>query len=515
MTRPTTLLLLAVLLLGLSHLLLLPPFEGFDETAHYSRLREVAATQGPPPPLADARLARQVEDYERMGPTSYAPVPPFDDNGGLTYRRYAASGNARGLAVPLSVREEFTPGGANGWQAQHPSLPYRLLGAVSDAFRLGLKADLVLMRGICYALAWFGLVIAVYANARQGAAAAIVTAAWPLLLPMWFPEMARLGNDAFLIPAVSLVWLVLLPALQGSFSLWRGAILGLLLALGCLVKLFALPLILGILLALFATGGRARLSQTGCLVLSAVSALALAQAVDLVNLVALFDLNDLSSDVSHHPPPTLMNLAVALAHGLGSIVKSFFWAGTWSLTRPATLAYAPFLLGTALVTLGLIHGRVWRDPIGLAAILLLLPILVGLLGHAGFMYYAHGRSGTTPGWYLHIFVAPLALLLGRGLAGLPDAPLWRSAVAAAGIGCLLFGQAMAYLQTMLFAGCVEVPADSNRYRLPAGGCLDVVTALPNRLAVLSYPLPSAICFGLGVCLTIAGMILLLRRREAA
>jgi len=515
MTRPGTLLLLAALLLGLSHLLLLPPFEGFDETAHYSRLREVVATQGSPPPLAEARLARQVEDYERIGPTRYASVPPHDDNGGLTYRRYAASGNARGLAVPLSVREDFAPGTSSGWQAQHPPLPYRLLGAMSDAFQLGLKADLALMRLVCYALAWLGLAIAVCANMRLGAGAAIVTAAWPLLLPMWFPEMARLGNDAFLVPLVSLVWLVLLPALLGAFSLWRGAVLGLLLAFGCLVKLFFLPLTLGVLLALLLTGGRARLPGASCLVLTMGAALVLAQAAGLVNLSALLDLSDLPSETYSRPMPEPMALAAALAHGLGSIVKSFFWAGTWSLTRPAILAYAPFLLGAALAAFGLIRGRAWRDPLSLATILLLLPMLAGLLGHAGFMYYAHGKTGITPGWYLHVFVAPLAVLLVRGLAGLPEARVWRSLAAAAGIGCLLFGLAMAYLQAMLFAGCVEVPAASNRYRLPAGGCLDILPTLSDRLAVLSYPLPSAISFALGMCLAMSGMIVLLRRREAA
>ena len=36
--------LLALLFMGLAYLAILPPFEGFDETAHYSSIRQIADT---------------------------------------------------------------------------------------------------------------------------------------------------------------------------------------------------------------------------------------------------------------------------------------------------------------------------------------------------------------------------------------------------------------------------------------------------------------------------------------
>jgi hypothetical protein len=40
----TAVLLLAALFIGLAHIALLPPFEGFDETGHYSYIQQLADT---------------------------------------------------------------------------------------------------------------------------------------------------------------------------------------------------------------------------------------------------------------------------------------------------------------------------------------------------------------------------------------------------------------------------------------------------------------------------------------
>src|SRR4051812_3564870 len=60
------LLLLASLILGLAHAALLPPFEGFDEHAHYSYIRQLAET-GRWPRLGE-RMSKDVDDYLAMAP---------------------------------------------------------------------------------------------------------------------------------------------------------------------------------------------------------------------------------------------------------------------------------------------------------------------------------------------------------------------------------------------------------------------------------------------------------------
>src|SRR5947209_18325239 len=66
-TRIILLLLAASLLMGLGRIATLPPFEGFDETAHYSRLEaEAFATPG----TATRFITKDVEGYYTHGPMS-------------------------------------------------------------------------------------------------------------------------------------------------------------------------------------------------------------------------------------------------------------------------------------------------------------------------------------------------------------------------------------------------------------------------------------------------------------
>jgi hypothetical protein len=69
-TATMVLLLVGSLLTGLSFAALLPPFEGFDETAHYSYIEQIAET-GAWPRLNDP-IAAEVSDYldAAPGPTS-------------------------------------------------------------------------------------------------------------------------------------------------------------------------------------------------------------------------------------------------------------------------------------------------------------------------------------------------------------------------------------------------------------------------------------------------------------
>src|SRR5262245_26840722 len=73
------LLLLSSLVLGLAHIALLPPFEGFDETGHYSYIQQVAETGHWP--RRDEPLSRYVEDYFKVAPVAESLV-------GISPRRY-------------------------------------------------------------------------------------------------------------------------------------------------------------------------------------------------------------------------------------------------------------------------------------------------------------------------------------------------------------------------------------------------------------------------------------------
>jgi len=112
-------LLLAVALAGIAHVAFLPPFEGFDETNHFSYIQQIADT-GTIPRYGIDKASSDVDSYP--GPRHYSPSPPYDNVGGLTYRSFF-----NGSSVPSLTPEgglAYRPGRSVNAEAQHPPLYY-------------------------------------------------------------------------------------------------------------------------------------------------------------------------------------------------------------------------------------------------------------------------------------------------------------------------------------------------------------------------------------------------------
>jgi len=58
-----------ILFLGLGYLAILPPFEGFDETAHYSSIRQIADT-ATIPFYGSSFIDQKIEQYMKAAPNS-------------------------------------------------------------------------------------------------------------------------------------------------------------------------------------------------------------------------------------------------------------------------------------------------------------------------------------------------------------------------------------------------------------------------------------------------------------
>jgi hypothetical protein len=72
------LLLNGYLFLGISHVAFLPPWEGFDETAHFSYIQQIADT-GSLPKQNRAKISKEVEEYKKGGLTYiYHPINQDD-----------------------------------------------------------------------------------------------------------------------------------------------------------------------------------------------------------------------------------------------------------------------------------------------------------------------------------------------------------------------------------------------------------------------------------------------------
>src|SRR5438309_1175543 len=114
----------AFLLLGLGYLFILPPFEGFDEPAHYSSIRQIADTQRIPI-YGRSYLDQFFIDYK--GPVTYGTVgPPFDN--GLVYPKFFADTKLTTNYVEEYrhdlMKLHYQQSNELNWEAQHPPLYY-------------------------------------------------------------------------------------------------------------------------------------------------------------------------------------------------------------------------------------------------------------------------------------------------------------------------------------------------------------------------------------------------------
>ncbi len=502
-SRVTWLLLLAVALVGLSHVGFLPPWEGFDETAHWSYVQELA-DRGRPPHYGVDGLSRDLDLYP--GPMPYGGAPPFDKTGRLTYRTYRQAGAPPIVGGPT----RYVSGRELNWQAQHPPLYYLLMVSVYRlAHGVGWIDHLLALRVASYALAFAGFALGVLATARRAAAgattvgywAAPIMAAWPFLVPEFFPEFARIGNDSLCLLWVGAAWALLLEALDGEGAWGVAAALGVVLGLGLLTKAFFLPITAGaavILLARWWFRGcsRALLGQaalTGMLALAIGGWWYVAKRMETGSLIG-------SDEFIHlkHVGGMAAILdgfsAGEMFRGLLVIPATFMWAGTWSLARlPEILLIIPT---TLLVVTGFSYvsrlrrgGLVTWTPLALA-----IPMAAGLVYHV-FTWMA-GTSAVTPGWYLHILAAPLGFALALGWSRPRLLAILTSLTGAYTLVAWGF-------QLSLFSGCASKLGHDKHYVFEGTTCF----LSEHTLAALGHPIAAASLLLGGVITACAALVL--------
>jgi hypothetical protein len=486
MRTPHRLMLAAVLFTGLAWLFFLPPFEGFDEEAHWSTLSQIAS-DGRIPVYGVDRLDAAVEAYP--GPHPYANAPPFDDGRGVTYRDFAASGlsGPHGAAPPA-----YAPGDEPNWQAQHPPLYYLALTPVKLAVSsLDWAGQFFVLRLVSWLFAFGGLAIAVEALARRPdilpPGGAVIAAAWPFLFPQFIPEMARLGNDSLclLLLAVALVFVV---RLDERLSLRDAGVLALALGAGLWTKAFFLPISAGVA-AWFAwrvwlarSDGAQRLAwlKAGTAGIGGAAVLGgfwyasrLALTGDFVGgdeFVRIGEDTSLIAGLIQHFQIT------DFIRGLAAIAGSFGWAGSWSLARPSEiLLLGPVLLMIWVLARWALQARNLK-PIRALPAFVALPMVAGLVYHLLVRLSAGGGGVGTPGWYLHILAPVVMIAVAWGWRG----SLIVKALAAYGV---VFAGYVWTLHLSMFSGCAAKLGEVKRFTFESADCL----VNPGQLAALGYP----------------------------
>jgi hypothetical protein len=473
------LLLVAVALAGVAQIAFLPPWEGYDETAHWSYVQQLA-DRGHAPRYYYDKLSADLDAYR--GPMANGPVQDHP-----TYRAF----RAHSLPATLGGRAigagptAFHPGLYPNWQAQHPPLYYALLAPIYRlAAHLGWLDHLLALRLASWALAVGGLATASLGMLRLGptfSRAAVAAAAWPFLAPEFFPDMARLGNDSLCLLLFGVAWVLLLRILtrRASPTLMLG--LGVALGLGLLTKALFLPISAGVV-ALVALDGwrRGGWRGLGWPVLVGVLTLAIGgwwylgklqetgSLIGAEEFIRLKQAGGLVSGLRKHLS------AAALAWGVAGMATSFVWAGTWSFAQPPvwTLAGPMLLLGVPLIL------WLWRLPrarlIRWAPVFVIAPMVLGLAYHVLVMIALSGGA-STPTWYLFVLTPALAMAWASAWRW----SLWQGLLLAytAGFTALAWT-----IQLSVFSGCSWPPA-GRHVQLGVGGCwID-----PAQLSVLTQP----------------------------
>jgi hypothetical protein len=437
MRRPlfaAIILLAGSLVAGLGFCALLPPFDGFDETAHYSYIQQIAQTRTWPR-LNDPILA-DVDDYLEVAPSTIAlgarwSYPAFSKASADTVHTGAAA--IHGERDPA---RPWRAGIRNNWESQHPPMYYALLApvwAVSKGWSI--YAQLVLLRAVSYLFAWSGLVIATFSIARGSPAwpkvplLIVGPALWPVLFPMWFPEMARLGNDSLVLFLLSVAWVVTRKAFEQRGKTYHFALLGGVCGLGLLTKATLLPFVAA--LGLFLTWRTWCARGDAAAVRASASRLAVFALVTIAvagwwyanNLIVYGNIVGSNDAVTLARQGGLFkglseNFSLPLSiRAMGSMVVSFVWAGTWSLVYPPPVTQIPIMILLVVAAASWIWHVARAEAISnldaIAALTLVL-FIIAMLQHT--LVLIALLSAYSPAWYLHSLAPLLAPLVARGLA---------------------------------------------------------------------------------------------------
>ena len=237
---------------------MLPPWEGFDDAGHYSYIQQIA-DKGSRPRYRD-RISAEIIDYLKIAPGPQTLNPRW------TYQDFFAAPRVTVEFVRTAAHANRDPnrvwrnGSGGNWEAQQPPLYYLLMAPLYSISKGSSLVDqLFLLRGVSYGLAWVGLCVMTlfWFRGTSGKSVSepssyLVPALWPLFFPMWFPEMARLGNDCLVALLVACAWIALtnINFSDSDRYRYRYLVLGLICGLGLLTKATFLPLVVAIIAVL-------------------------------------------------------------------------------------------------------------------------------------------------------------------------------------------------------------------------------------------------------------------------
>jgi len=496
--RITYVLILSTLVTGFGSLAVLPFGEEFDGSAHYSYIQQIADA-GIMSVFSERNVSIDVNVYRKYLPTSYTSISPFDDlRGGITYRKFFSMPLSREVSITLNTPRNFVPSDVTNVELQHPPLYYALLAPIySMSHNWSWPAQMFLLRSVSWVFAFIGYVLGIAAIIRywpknDARTVAAIAAAWPFLIPMFFPEMARLGGDSLCLLIMGGVWWMLLricsPRVEERPRDF--VVLGILLGIGLLSKAFFIPITAGVALFLFFRGDR-----MGLVVIIAATLL-LGFPWYIYKLIS----SGVFTGASEHGELArqgglIKGLAeklnvFGLARGLAAMVASTTWGGTLSLARFHEIFLAPLVV-LLMAPISAYVGSIYKTRLGdfsWAPLFIISMLVAGLVHHVLLMLAMTGIGNNTPGWYLHILTGPMGFIYSLGLLWLLQYGAARVLFPALALYSVGYFATVSWVQIAMFAGCATKEGSVKYYAFPEGAsCLLDVGRITHNLSVLAYP----------------------------
>ena len=249
--RIATFLAAAILLIGLGYTAILPPFEGFDEYAYYSSIRQIADT-GTMPLFGKSFIDQKIVRYLETAPTSWGTLhPPFEQADRKTYAAFFKDAKAVDYYRRHWSRAadwSFAASAMQNWESQHPPLYYLLVAPLMKGTEgLTLPTQVLVLRIFSYLLAFLGLMIGWRATAlvfpRTDLTAGYLF--YPFIFPMFFGEFARIGNDSLCLLLFAVIYSLTLRNIGQSLDRATALATGVCFGLGLLTKAFFIPALAG------------------------------------------------------------------------------------------------------------------------------------------------------------------------------------------------------------------------------------------------------------------------------
>lgn len=501
--------LLALCLLGLGYTSIVPVFEGFDETAHFSRIREISFDSSHIfNAQSESLIDNYIENYRGPSPYQVGVPPPYAPE--LSYPKFFADLDL----VKNYIKEyrnkffnnTFQDGKAINWQHQHPPFYYLTMSFILSPFKnLSFVDQIFIMRFTSYLFALVGVFFSYYAllafnnNPNYLKKIKLGFIIYPIILPMFFLEFARIGNDSLCLLFTGLLSYFFIhwfkDKTKTSYALLSGFILG----LGLWTKAFFVPISAAIIL--FSIFGLLKYKNQNYLklkwfnlILMGLVAIAIAACwyittyIKFGNTGAGIQVNELKNN-THFFKDFFINhfSATNLFRGLIMPIVTYSWIGTWSVAHLPIILHTPVLM--FLGWLGVTYFAQIKNKQFVSFEWLPLWILLffyGLLSVFVFINIATTGIGASGGWYLHILFPWMAPIFGLALYQIYIVKNMKRLSMALVIYSVLFHVVALWSLMTLYTGC-SVKADNKMFLFPNHlFCIDQVSLIVDRLNILGY-----------------------------